>query len=357
MTSNWCGYIDMLATRSLARRDPQLLLEALQNFHGALQKGFENFTNGEIYAFSDGAFFVCDDLNEFYSFYRMIRNELFQAGLFFKCSFMPGRIAVIEQTVSPKGRSVQQKGKRRFFSMTFVEDAPKAYQMESEFKGVGCTINLPNGPKKRTGNVVESYYLVHDGTKFNVRNNIDFKYSERELSHINSDDILRGQVSERPLFDQLVSACHSTLTQSNKIAAYYVSAFASAVRSMDLGRVEYDIERGWINTPYVFEELISGGVTRALRQLPGLHLILLTCFDHLYEQLDGNIPDNVENVILLRFLRVPNCFRNLDQVPTFVISEKARHRLIELRVASERRKRILIKSESRKKGLKGEPIK
>ena len=69
----------------------------------------------------------------------------------------------------------------------------------------------------------------------------------------------------------------------------------------------------------------------AIEELPGLNLLLLACFDKLFSDCGGAPPKAVDNRVVRRLTRYPSCFRNLDRVPTFVITGQARSALVRLR--------------------------
>lgn len=329
MAEAWCGYIDMLATRSIARRSAQDLHEYLDGFHSALDSAFEKFESGNCYAFSDGAFFTCSSFDSFAAFFKLVRNELFQAGNFFRCSLIEGSIRMVERK---EGRNAS--GERRFVSMTFVEDAPKAYQKESEFKGVGCIVDIRPSAAAKYPALVRSFYVVPNGSKTSAIETVDFRFSPDELAR--PDGHPSASPGSRRVFDPIVSGCHASITQSEYVAAYYVTPLVTAIRSTDLRDLDF-ADGAWVSAPYVFDELLSGGVARALRSMPGVHLLLLATFDHLYTQKASNIPDAVEAEVLARLTSFPQCFRHLNTVPEFVISQRARERLINLKIVEERR--------------------
>jgi len=332
MAESWCGYIDMLSTRAIAQRSSQDLRSTLSNFHSALEIAFENFKSGECYAFSDGAFFRCESQEDFFVFYRLVRNELFQQKVFFRCSFIEGTIDVVERAIA-SAKSVLPSGrKRRFFSMTFTDDAARAYQRESEFKGIGCTIDAAINEGQAKQHISTSYYITQTNGSVRPVKTLDVTFNENEL-----DRTIEGKsppVGDRRVFDEIVDACQVSLSQSDQVGAYYCTPLVTAIRSIDLSNVDY-VDSSWIRTPYVFEELISGPVARQLRHMPGLHLVLLSCFDRLFSQ-QSQIPPAVERQVILQLAKFPQCFRRLDEVPDFVISHSARARLVKLHVGMEK---------------------
>lgn len=131
----WSGYIDILGTRDAARTSPQDLQVLLLKFHAALGDFIGDF-DGDCYGFSDGAFFSCEEFESFQGFLVKIRNQLFQASTYFRCSYLPGEIKV------DPGESGLAKPGRVFVSYNFSGVAPDAYQADSTFKGVGCVIDV-----------------------------------------------------------------------------------------------------------------------------------------------------------------------------------------------------------------------
>lgn len=338
----WCGYIDMLGTRAIVQRSRHDLLIGLHAFHSALQDNFDHLDGGRCFAFSDGAFFICPSEEKFFPFYKGVRNQLFQGAIYFRCSLIRGEIGVIKKSRSRKEKRPKD-GLPDFFSLTFADDAPKAYQMESEFKGVGCFIEGSNKNKS----TVPSFFLKVSSNSVKSYPYRDFRYSEFELSRPSDSLVKPSYDGELRLFDKLISACHATLTQSSSVASYYVSALVAMIRSTDLTKSDYRSNEGWLDTPYVFEEFMGDGMNRVLKGLPGLNLIYLACFDHLFHEHKAGIPVGAESAILRRLLKVPGCFRNLDRIPEAVISPKARHRLIEIKVADAREGHDRLKSLSR----------
>ncbi|WP_099447418.1 hypothetical protein [Caulobacter sp. B11] len=332
MAESWCGYIDMLSTRAIAQRSPQDLRSTLSNFHSALEMAFESFKSGECYAFSDGAFFRCEDQEDFFAFYRLVRNELFQQKVFFRCSFLEGTIDVVERAAASAKSLLPSGRKRRFFSMTFTDDAARAYQRESEFKGIGCTIDVAVNKGRAKQHIATSYYLTQAHGSIRPVKTLDVTFNESEL-----DRAVAGTspaVGDRRVFDNIVDACQVSLSQSERVGACYCTPLVTAIRSCDLSNVDY-IDSAWVKTPYVFEELMSGPVARQLRHMPGLHLLLLSSFDRLFSQ-QSQIPPAVERQVILQLAKFPQCFRRLDEVPDFVISHSARARLVQLHVELEK---------------------
>jgi hypothetical protein len=328
----WCGYIDMLGTRAMASRSADELIRNLDYFHGALAENFSFFSNGRCSAFSDGAFFVSHEQTAFQPFYIRVRNMLFQRGLFFRCSYIEGDIPMIDNETNELGRYLSHSPPA-FRSFTFSGSAPLAYQYENTFKGIGCTV-AKSARGSRPQRTVNSFFLKIDGNRTSVSEYLDFAYSEYELAEptANSKESPQVQTVEQPIVDQAVLACHSALTQSAVVGSYFLSVFAAMIRSSTLKNVKFDVSSGeWKDAPYLFRQLVDGGATKALKELPGLHLLLLASFEKLYTDCDGTPPKAVQEKVLQRLMRHSACFRNLDRVPDFVISGRARNELVKLR--------------------------
>ena len=333
----WCGYIDMLGTRAMASRSAEELIRNLDYFHGALAESFPSFKGGLCSAFSDGAFFVSKDSpSDFHPFFIRIRNMLFQHGLFFRCSYIEGDIPMIDNETDESGVFLTQKAPS-FRSFTFSGSAPVAYQCESTFKGIGCTIGKSQG--KSLPQTISSFFLKSEGNRTSIVQYTDFSYSEFELIDPQLQDdglesINRGYPTEQPIVDQTIFSCHTALTQSATVGSYFVPVFVAMIRSSNLEKIEFDNKTGkWSNAPYLFQQLIDGGATKALKDLPGLHLLLLATYDKLFRDCDGTPPRSVQDRVIARLMRYPTCFRNLDQIPEHVISGKARSELVKLRAA------------------------
>lgn len=334
MANTWCGYIDMLATRSIAQRNVQDLRDALSNFHGALDSSFDVFKTGECYAFSDGAFFKCGSFDDFVKFYRRVRNELFQQQLFFRCSLIKGDIHVIDRVDSTRRREAATSKDRKFFSMTFGGDAAQAYQKESEFKGVGCTVESSVSDDRSHPTLTTSFFIAQGSGGVRAIRMTDIKFEAEELDRP-AKDPKRVKPGDWRVFEPIVESCQISISQSERTGAYYSTPLVTAIRSLDLTKVEFE-NNAWVDTPYVFEEMISGHAPRALRHMPGIHFVLLACFDHLFRQKKQMISNSVQQQVLAQLTKFPQCFRRLDSIPSFVISHAARSRLVKLYVEQEK---------------------
>ena len=347
-----CGYIDMLATRAMARRSVQDLRGNLNNFHSAMESAFLSQRNGKTFAFSDGAFFRYDDLGHFIQFYKLTRNELFQQKLFFRCSVIDGDLGV---TIRAHAGERSDAAEPSFTSMTFTESAAEAYKRESEFKGVGATIKHESSRLFQT-DLVESFFIYEENRVLKTASVLDVRFGESELSKpidLSLDDIDPVPPGSWRVFDQIIDACRSSMAESERLAVYYATAIVTAVRSLDLSRIDYDDVTGaWIDAPYVFQEIASGPVPKVLRHMPGIHLVLLACFDHLYSQRAGGLPDAVADKIMTRLISFPLCFRRLGGVADHVISQDARSYLIRLHGAFEQRNEQLRRASEVARELK-----
>jgi hypothetical protein len=336
MANSWCGYIDLLATRAVAEQSSNDLDEFLDKFHSALYSAFKSSRGGKCYAFSDGAFFSFNSIDDFKPFYRAVRNELFQQRMFFRCSLIPGVISKEERHWPEKSSDPN------FISMTFADEAPKAYQKENEFKGVGCAIDSRTKALARDPDLVKSYYVLAKGARAKAYEVIDFRFRDQELTSPAENSGKIPKLGERHVFEPIIWACHTAISHSEIVATYYTSAIVSAIRSTNLSTADFD-GNNWQNASYAFTEMISGGVSRVLRRLPSLHLILLTCYDHFFSERNGEIPKDAEAEVVNRLMKYPKCFQNLNDVPNFVISHDARLRLVKLHVERERQEGQLRK--------------
>lgn len=359
---SWSGYIDVLGTRDAAKISSQELYEYLHKFHAALSGWIEKF-DGDCYAFSDGAFFTCEKFENFPPFLTKIRNELFQSSTFFRCSFLPGEIKV------ESGDGNQFRSGKIFISYQFSGTAPEAYQAESNFKGVGCVIDTRkernpalqrelkssrdenkneirkkiNDEEEKFSNLkseylVDTFYVIPNGRKVTAIQSTDLRYSEYEISE-KDEKINSSYKNQQRLVDPIISACFSASARSSKIATYYISALVTMIRCCDLTGSNWDSSTGkWIKTPYVFRHIMSDNSLRVLRDIPGFHLVLLCAFDHLYtSKQHSGMTDALEERILRHLLKVSSCFKDLDEIPDFVISSSARHRLIKLKLEDARK--------------------
>ncbi|WP_157083113.1 hypothetical protein [Novosphingobium lentum] len=359
---SWSGYIDLLGTRDIARLSSQDLQIYLDSFHSALADFIHEF-DGDCFAFSDGAFFTCRKFDSFYPFFIRVRNQLFQADAYFRCSFLPGKIVVDD------GNELKIKPLGTFVTYKFAGVAPEAYQAESVFKGVGGVVDLKkprheevrerlksekSATKKEelSKNIdslevqfqqdcrkylVDSFYISANGKKVNAVATFDFSYSSFEVGDSEDEGIPQYSGQQR-LVDSLISSCYSSLARSSKISSYYLSALVSMIRCCDLKKSDWNAkDKSWILTPYAFRHLMSEGSLRLLKDVPGFHLVLLTAFDHLYRcKKDNGITVDLENHILSHLLKVGSCFRDLDSVQDFVISSESKKKLIELKLRDAR---------------------
>lgn len=358
----WSGYIDLLGTRDVARLSTQDLQIYLDGFHSALADFIHEF-DGDCYAFSDGAFFTCRQFDAFYPFLIRVRNQLFQADAYFRCSFLPGKISVDD------GDDLDVRPLGTFVTYKFAGVAPEAYQAESVFKGVGCVIDLKKSrheevrdqlkkeksaakreelsklidelegqfQDKRKKYLVDSFYITANGRKTSVTPTFDFAYSPFEIGD-GDDKEIEQYAGQQRLVDCLISSCYSALARSSKISSYYLSAMVSMVRSCKLEMADWDVkERSWVNTPYVFRQLMSDGSLKLLKDVPGFHILMLAAFDHLHRcKKDVGVTAALEARVLSHLLKVGACFRDLDSVQEFVISSECKKKLIDLKLKDAR---------------------
>jgi len=118
---------------------------------------------------------------------------LFQHGLFFRCSYIPGDIPMTDTKTDENGRYIED-GPPRFRSFTLSESAPAAYQRESTFKGVGCTIAHGAGIADLS-QTVGSFYLKTDNNRIIAHDYRDFRFSAYELA-VNQDVDADGNLVE-----------------------------------------------------------------------------------------------------------------------------------------------------------------
>ena len=327
--SSWCGYIDILGAREMARRSPQELTNGLYKLHSALSDHFDVFKNAKCLAFSDGAFFKCKEFEDFLPFIRGVRNQLFQSGVFFRCSYLKGDIIIIDNETKQDGSYIDKKAPS-FRSFKFGGDAPVAYQKESEFKGIGCTIQ--DSPKGNA-NVISSFFLKWEGGRFYPAKYEDVSFSRYEIGDPENEKEKRGFASEVRILEQILYYCHFSLAQSAQLGSYYLPLLVNVIKSSSLAGVEYNSNR-W-DAPYAFRRLFGPGqALRVVRDIPGMSLFLLSVFDKLFLDNDEHIQEDAEEKIVRIIMKIkPSAFKNLATVPDYVISPRAKQRLIEARAS------------------------
>ncbi len=330
--SKWCGYIDLLGTRELASRDPQELITSLDSLHSALADNFSEFRNAKCTAFSDGAFFVTDSYKNFHPFFSKLRNQLYQAGLFFRCSYLPGDIPSFDRETDESGRYISPKPPA-FRSFTFSGSAPDAYSRESNFKGVGCIVDGSAQYIDGESNI-PNFFVTFDGAKIVLKEFRDIPFSAFEISDPDDDFPDQNYAGEQLILDQIFYACHAALAQSEKIGSYFLPVFVNAIRSSDFSKISIH-DGKWMDAPYIFRKIFSSTAIKSIKDIPGLNFIFLAAFNHLHKAFDENIDGKVEGRVLMKMMQRPGCFKNLDRVPPYVISPKAKLRLIQLKASAE----------------------
>ena len=326
---HWCGYIDILGARELAKRSPQELNIALDRLHSALGDNFKYFADADCSAFSDGAFFRTSEFSNFFPFYTRVRNQLFQAGIFFRCSYIKGDISFADRETKENGVYANRRPPR-FRSFTFGGSAPNAYQKESELKGAGCTID-PQYPKDELSelNIIRTYGVAAKSGRFEPHQFFDVRLSQFEISD-EHETISKNYDDEHQVIDQIVYSAHSSSVDSAKAGSYYLPLLVLAVRSSYFKEISYQ-NYDW-TAPYLFKKLFGKkSIIKALKDVPGLNFLLLTAFDQLYHDFDEKIPEDIERAVVVKLMSRPSCFKELANVPVFVISPRARRRLIEAR--------------------------
>lgn len=333
----------MLGTRNMARRDGKELIANLDNFHSALNDNFELFRGGKCVAFSDGAFFAINEFNSFYDFYIRVRNGLYQAGIFFRCSLIEGDIEIFDRETNEDGGYCYDKPPN-FRSFTFGGKAPEAYQCESDFKGIGCYAEIKRGVEAlvEDGKIVENFFIKSEGNRLSIVKYYDIPFSMYEISSDSDSHIEKKYRHEIRFFREIVMNCHASVSQSKQIGGYYLPIFILAIRSSEFTNISYSDENGW-SAPYIFKEIMDGGLLKVLKDMNGVHLLLLALFDHLFRQTNGNVNEEIAESVVDKMILIPKCFQNLEKIPSFVISDMAKKRAVEIK-ASKALRNAMVES-------------
>jgi|GEM_PF-5733004 len=315
----WCGYIDVLGTREAAALGLSDVRAHLRHFHSALYDNFEAFTEGRCIAASDGAFFETSGINNFYPYYRRVRNTLFERGIFLKCSFVAGGIRFEEK------QKINGDGAVVFKSLEFSDQASLAFQTESSLKGIGCWIKVTEA---RPENTVVNFMVVKESGRFTVEKFEDFSFSRYEVGAPESREGA-GWKTEAKLVDSIFYHCHYALVNSDNFAVKYVPLFVNAIRSSDFRDLSYE-NGSWQNAPYILRKLLaSKSTTGAILRIPGAKFILLSLYDEYYAQNFGELKKSAEEQVLQLLLARADCTTNLNSVPDFVLRPEARTHLLE----------------------------
>lgn len=319
----WCGYIDIVGTKEAAAAGLSDVRSHLGDFHSALFDHFDYFTDGTCIAASDGAFIESKDMNGFYDFYRRVRNTLFERGIFFKCSFIPGKIRFEEREIKrPEG---SPEGKVVFKSLEFSDQASSAFQTESALKGIGCWVKSKGELPKNT---IVNFMVVKNAGKIDVVKFDDFSFSKFEIG--SSDDGFEpAWAQEARIIDTIFYHCHASIVNSDNFAMKYLPLFVNAVRSADLRDLKFDSGK-WEHAPYIVQKLVGPKASlKAISRVPGLRFLLLALFDEFYSQNDGEFEESAENAFIRLLSARNDCVTNLNTVPDFVLRPRARMHLLD----------------------------
>lgn len=331
----WCGYVDVLGVRAIAARSPSELNDTLAKFHRTLQLHFKvmDDSSADMLAFSDGAFFRTADLTAFISFYRLVRNSLYDQGVFFNSAVIPGDMDIFDEETSEVGKYIH-KSPPRFRSFRFAGEAPAAYQAQSALKGIGCGISVTSNEARKL-KLVETFYVrPRSKSGIDIKKYFDVPFDALEIS--DPGEPSPAGATRKQILDQIFHACHIALSSSSNGGAYYLSGIINAIRSSNCAAIA--LENGIPSQmPYIMSKIfVDRQVMASIRDISGHHLIYLAAFDHLFSQHGGGMPRDLERFFVAKFASVKRCFRNLDDVPSFVISLDARKRLIEVKSELDR---------------------
>ncbi|MGY9047979.1 MAG: hypothetical protein ACKVKF_13190 [Rhodobacterales bacterium] len=316
---SWCGYIDILGTREAAASGLSDVRAHLDDFHSALFDHFDSFQNGQCIAASDGAFFEAEGIDDFYDFYRRVRNTLFERGIFFKCSFVPGRIRFEER------QKTKPDGSVAFKSLEFSDQATAAFQVESALKGRGCWVKVKDNLPKNT---ITNFMVVKASGKFSVEKFEDFAFSKFEVG--SDDDIFApAWPHEARLIDSIFYHCHYSIINSDNFSMKYLPLFVNAVRSSDLRDIRFTSGK-WERAPYIVHRLVGSKASlAAISKVPGLRYLLLALYDEYFSQNKGEFEEGAEGQIVRLLTSRNDCTTNLNSVPDFVLKPRARAHLME----------------------------
>ncbi|MBP1852424.1 hypothetical protein [Rhizobium halophytocola] len=320
---SYCGYIDILGTKALADHAIDELREHMDYFHSSLHDNFEYYKNGTCIAASDGAFYENIDKDEFYPYYRRVRNFLFDKGVFFKCSYMPGKIGPI---LEPQGGPIDLAAPA-FLSINFSDQSSKAYRAEARLRGIGCTIEeFGKSSEEKPSNTILNFYMQKQGGKFVPVAFIDFNFSIFEVSE-NGEHCAEWEGQQR-LLDRILFYTSISTINSDDIALKFIPLLVNAVRSSSYSGI-YAEGNKWIRAPYIIRRLItSNSPITQISRIPGINLILLSIYDKIYSDNLGEIQEKAEEKILRFISRRRDCQKNLGDTPNFVIKPPAKKKLL-----------------------------
>ncbi len=319
----YCGYIDILGTKSLADHAIDDLRTQMEWFHNSLQDFFAEYHNGRCIAASDGAFYENENVDDFYPYYKRVRNFLFDKDVFFKCSYIPGSIGFRPRQID----SVDPNEKPRFLSLNFSNQSSQAYRAEARLKGIGCSVEgFGKSPKEKPNHTVSNFFLEKDGNKFRPIEFRDFAFSKFEVS--GPDEEQPEWPGEQRLIEKIFFNISLTSMESDYIASKYIPLLINAIRSSDFENARAS-DRAWEEAPYVLKRIVSSrspisGFTR----LPGIRFVVLTLYDKIFSDNDDGIQEEAENRLVRFIARRKDCQTNLGAVPNFVLKPNAKKRLI-----------------------------
>ena len=330
----WCGYIDILGAREAAKRSEANLIRSLDRFHSALGTCFDVFKDAQCSAFSDGAFFKTESFNNLYPYISRVRNQLFQHGVFYRASYIPGEIKFFDRETDEDG-AYTNPSPPAFRSFTFGGRAPSAYQKETELKAVGCTIDSAWQNETHAEKVAPCFGVKIDGRRLTTFPFYDFIFDKYEIG-CDPEDGQQSYIGQARILDAIFMAAHSASAQSEKVGSYYVSLFVLAINSTDMSRISVD-GKDVIAGPYIYERFFGPrSAARAIKDISGLHYVLLRAWDKMYVDMAESMPSSLEDHVVSSLMRRPKCFKELADIPDYVISGKAKDRLIEVRAKLER---------------------
>lgn len=321
VANNWCGYVDILGVRAIAIRSASELNAVLLKFHKTLDQHFSKLGDADMVAYSDGAYFSFKDLDRFIDFYKSIRNSLYDQSVFFNVAVMEGAMEIHDGCDGE-----EEAGNERFRSYIFTGIAPSVYQAQTALKGVGCDIRIKPDRRKVKG-LISNFYVRPFGKSYTVSEFSDVPFGNQEMEA----PVANAPAGQKRHLDNIYHACHLALSESPKFGAYYMSAIINSIRSSDTKKMSVDGNK-IDGCPYPILKIISDKkIMASIADIAGHHLIYLATFDHIYQQHGGGIGPDLERAIVSKFTNVKRCFRNLTDVPTYVISADAKRRLMEVK--------------------------
>lgn len=322
----WCGFIDLLGTKSSSNSSEQKLKTSLNAFHSSIKANQSKLEGGRCYAFSDGAFFESRKLENFVHFYKSLRNELFVNGYYFKCAVIPGDLETKFELEAGSGKNSAPT----FFSVRFLGKAPAAFIAQENFKGIGATVLDPSGLKQ---SFVRSFYLSGDSER-SVRPYTDIKYETDEIGLMMSnaslsfdEQTLSESTSAPGLVDIFVGEFSKAKTKSKRYGKYYLSALAAMARSADYSQIELT-EGNWENYPYLFGKLLlERQFDISFQGITGLNLLRWTAVDEFLEQQPRISSELLEALAIVLSTR-KGLFNEVDAVPDYILSAKHRELIL-----------------------------